>query len=104
MKFLARLWPFLGGDVATAHGEEPSLTMAGQLVTLPRPIPLLPLTERNPGPGDFDDLSGCCWWGQWHGAFWVWTWDDKPVRDETHWLPASAEVLPARCCPPEPQP
>ncbi len=98
MKFLSRLWPFRGGDVATAHGEQPSLTMAVQIVTLPQPIPL---AERKPGPADLGGLdSDSCWWGHWQRDHWLWIWDYEPVRDETHWLPASVEVLPARCCPP----
>lgn len=75
---------------------------ATTIVTVQRPIPL---AEREPGPGDLGGFdSNSCWWGHWQGDHWLWIWDYEPVRGETHWLPASVEVLPARCCPPEPQP
>lgn len=68
-------------------------------VLVPRPIPV---TERQPGLADLGGFDGnCCWWGHWQDDHWVWTWDYEPVRDETHWLPAGTEVLPACCCPPE---
>ena len=64
----------------------------------------IPLAERQPGPADLGGLwDDCCWWGHWQGDRWLWIWDSEPVRGETHWLPATAELLPARCCPPEPR-
>lgn len=91
MSILRRLWP--------RRRAADRITMAVQLVTLPRPIPL---AERKPGPADLGGLdSDSCWWGHWQDGHWLWIWDYEPVRDETHWLPASVEVLPARCCPPE---
>ena len=109
MKLLSLLWPFRGGDVATAVTDDDFvsvprslLTEAKRLFALVTPIPL---AERRPGP---DDLGGfdnnCCWWGHWQYDHWSWTWDYEPVRDETHWLPASVEVLPVRCYPPEAKP
>jgi hypothetical protein len=92
VKFLTRLWP-------RRRAQQISVTMAVQLVELSRPIPL---SERQPGPDDFD--FNHCWWGHWQGDHWLWTWDYEPVRDETHWLPATARLLPARCCPPEVHP
>jgi hypothetical protein len=116
MNFLNRLWPFRGGDVATAVTDEdfvsvprrpfrpsailtaPSLPFA----PIPRPIPL---TEREPGPDDMDAIDyDCCYWGDWQEDHWIWKWGSGPWRDETHWLPASVQVLPARCCPPEVRP
>jgi hypothetical protein len=94
VRFLTRLWP--------RRSEQPGLTMAVQLVTLQQPIPL---SERQPEPSDLGGIDGYhCWWGHWQGNHWLWTWDYEPVRDETHWLPATAQLLPARCCPPEVQP
>ena len=94
MNLLHRLWP-------RRRAQQGRVTMAVhvQPVLVQRPIPV---TERQPGPGDlggFDDDH--CWWGHWQGDHWIWTWDYEPVRDETHWLPATVQVLPARCCPPE---
>lgn len=69
------------------------------MVTVPKPIPL---AERQPESGDLGGFDGdSCWWGYWQGDYWLWIWDAEPVRGETHWLPASADVLPARCFPPE---
>lgn len=69
------------------------------LVMVPKPIPV---AERQPEPGDLGGFdSNCCWWGYWQGDRWFWIWDAEPVRGETHWLPASVEVLPTRCCVPE---
>lgn len=92
MNILHRLWP-------RRRASQGRLTFAVQCVEVQRPIPL---TERGPGPGDLGGIDGYrCWWGHWQGDYWLWTWDYEPVRDETHWLPASAQLLPARCCPPE---
>jgi hypothetical protein len=94
VRFLTRLWP--------RRSEQPGLTMAVQLVTLQQPIPL---AERQPGPDDMDAIDyDCCYWGDWQEDHWIWKWGSGPWRDETHWLPASVQVLPARCCPPEVQP
>jgi hypothetical protein len=100
VNFLTRLWPFPGGDVATAV---PDLLTAPDLpFALISPIPL---SERQPEPSDLGGIDGYhCWWGHWQGNHWLWTWDYEPVRDETHWLPATAQLLPARCCPPEVHP
>ena len=92
MNFLNRLWP-------RRRAQQSSVNMPVQLLELRRPIPL---SERQPEPSDLGGIDGYhCWWGHWQGDHWLWTWDYEPVRDETHWLPATAQVLPARCCPPE---
>ena len=53
-----------------------------------------------------DDLGGGtdpgCWWGHWFHGRWYWMFGPRPLPEiDTHWLPASVEVLPVRCCPPE---
>lgn len=89
---LRRLWP---RRRATA-----SITMGVHVVVVPKPIPL---KERKLGPGDC--WNAACWFGKWDGCIWVWRWNwYAPPGRETHWLPASVEILPARCCPPEVQP
>ena len=91
MNILRRLWP--------RRRAADRITMGVHVVTVPKPVPV---GERKPGPGDLGGFDAdCCWWGHWQDGHWLWIWDDEPVRDETHWLPASVEVLPARCCAPE---
>lgn len=55
-----------------------------------RPIPL---SERKPGPGDRDHYGQCWWWRTsfTHRPAWVYAsgWG-------THWLPSTAQFLPAR--------
>lgn len=61
----------------------------------PTPQPV-PVSERLPGPDDLGGFdSNCCWWGHWQDGRWIWVWDCEPVRNETHWLPASTPILPA---------
>lgn len=91
MSILRRLWP--------RRRATDRITMGVHVVAVPKPIPL---AERQPGQDDLGGLYGySCWWGHWQGDHWLWVWDTEPVRDETHWLPASAQVLPARCWAPE---
>lgn len=68
------------------------------VVMVPKPVPV---AERKPGADDMDAIDACCWWGDWYEGHWIWVWGSYPPRDEAYWLPASVEVLPARCCPPE---
>ena len=73
-----RLWPRRRAQQGRA-----TKAVHVQSVLVRRPIPL---SERQPKPGDL-------------GGLWPWIWDSEPVRGETHWLPGSVHVLPARCYP-----
>lgn len=93
LNILRRLWP--------RRRAADRITMGVHVVAVPKPIAL---KEREPGANDRDGDgfdNDCCWWGDWQDDHWWWTWDHGPMRGETHWLPASVEILPARCCPPE---
>lgn len=99
---LRRLWPFPGRDAAPAVTDEdftPWSPRPFRPTNIERPIPLAALQPSGADLGGFD--SNCCWWGHWQHDHWLWIWDSEPVRGETHWLPASAELLPARCYSPE---
>ena len=87
MSILRRLWP--------RRRAAASITMGVHVVVVPKPIPV---TERKPGPEDRDSYGQCWWWGtnHTHRPAWVYS-----AGWGTHWLPASVEVLPARCCAPE---
>ena len=88
-----RLWP--------RRRATDRITMGVHVVAVPKPIAL---AERKPGSRDRDGDgfdSDCCWWGDWQDDHWEWAWETGPWHGETHWLPATTEILPARCCPPE---
>ena len=70
-----------------------SITMGVHVVTVPKSIAL---AER--GPGDVHT-----WYGYWDHDEMAWTWamQHGPLPEDTHWIPAHVQVLPARCCPPE---
>ena len=110
MNLLARLWPFRGGDVATAVTDDDFVSVPRRpfpltkLLAAPEHpftlIPPIPLTERRLDERDTTSLR-FGWWGRWSGGRWDWNWSNGAWHNETHWLPASVEVLPVRCCPPE---
>lgn len=61
----------------------------------PQPVPV---SERLPGPGDYN-AQGECWWfhpsdGE-TGSFWCLYEGHSPPGD-THWLPAQALPVPTR--------
>ena len=95
-----RLWPFRGGDAATAVADEdftPWSPRPFRPTNIERPIPLSTL---QPSGADLRGYhSDCCWWGRWQDHRWLWTWGSEPVRGETHWLPGSVQVLPASIYP-----
>ena len=82
------------------------LTRAAYLLEQRHPTPV-PVAERLPGESDLSQAGyspGSCWYGEWDGERWSWTFHWQRGSWHTHWLPASVEVLPARCCVPEAQP
>ena len=89
---LRRLWP--------RRRAAARITMGVIAVEVPRAISM---DDRRPGPDDLGEFEDCCWWGNWDTNHWRWAWKPAPGEWDTHWLPASVEVLPARCCPPEVQ-
>ena len=89
LNILRRLWP-------RRIYAQPLLTAPAHPYALLTPISL---SERKPGNSDYcDDLI---WWGYRYFDTWLWDLRLHPEDCHTHWLPASVEVLPARCCPPE---
>lgn len=80
--------------------RRPSTTVNVAVAThvVHRPIAL---AELEPSLDDRD--AGGCWWGAWDrdANTWIWDWDTSSSRPDTHWLPASVDVLPVRCYPPE---
>lgn len=89
LTILRRLWP--------RRRASASITMGVHVVAVPKPIPL---AERQ--PGDIERSSGV-WIGFWEDVAGIWDWEFKsePEAWDTHWLPATVEVLPTRCCVPE---
>lgn len=93
MSILRRLWP--------RRRATDRITMGVHVVAVPKPIPLV---ERLPGESDLSQAGyspGSCWYGEWDGERWSWTFHWQRGSWHTHWLPASVEVLPTRCCVPE---
>lgn len=88
LAILRRLWP--------RRRAAASITMGVHAVAVPKPIPL---KEREPWNDDY--CGNFVWWGFWDVDRWLWHFQECPDLEHTHWLPASVEVLPARCCPPE---
>lgn len=91
LTILRRLWP--------RRRAAASITMGVHVVAVPKPIPFV---EREPVPRDAD-ADGLIWFGKWVEEWRLWDWrlGYAACSMETHWLPASVEVLPTRCCPPE---
>lgn len=89
MSILRRLWP--------RRRAADRITMGVYVVEVPKPIPL---AEREPNAADYGN-SDAIWYGQRHCGLWLWDLRSDPIDWHTHWLPASVETLPARCCPPE---
>jgi hypothetical protein len=79
-------------------GSTRKATLAISAVLIDRPIAIAHME-----PDEIDRQLGACWWGQWCGDSWLWSWALRPTGDQTHWLPAGVEVLPVRCCMPEAQ-
>lgn len=120
MRFLTRLWPFRGGDVTTAVTDDDFVSVPPRpfrlisLLTAPKhPFALVPqpiaFSEREPAKHDRDmDCDQSFWGGKWLDRKWIWrrcwTCGAAISSGYTHWLPASVEVLPVRCCPPKLQP
>ena len=81
---LRRLW--------SRRRASASITMGVHVAVVPKPIPLV-----DEVPGDV------AWYGFWHCDENTWHWQKlgAPRHWHSHWLPTTAELLPARCCPPE---
>lgn len=92
MSILRRLWP-------RRIYAQPLLRAPAHPYALLTPIPL---AKQEPVPNDAD-ADGLIWFGKWVSEWRLRDWTLSYVASsmDTHWLPASVEVLPARCCPPE---
>lgn len=89
MSILRHIWP-------RRRASADRITVGVHVVTVPKPIPL---AERGAGPGD--DLDDLIWWGYRYFDTRLWDLRLHPEDCHTHWLPATVEILPARCCVPE---
>lgn len=87
---LRRLWP--------RRRAADRITMGVHAVGVPKPIAL---AERSPETVERSSGVWFGFWEDWAGGKWDWEFATYPDAWHTHWLPASAEILPARCCPPE---